>query len=1102
MKFSSEDINEIIDKARTIFERIKPEKLNQRLDNYRIIKTDELVNSWMEQWCQVVAEGNWGDFEKRLGWDNLDINTVRNCLNSEELSDTEHSPNWLWLETLNEVIETASLVVLETLEDKTSENKSFLDSQPVLPFEEIFIPFIYVARRKLIAQTGSSYQLLSEEAIASLERSLLQRLCQISSPTLELQFSIFRACLQPKLTYLLKQSQGENSDKQYKKFVKKMLEGELITFFREYSVLARLMATVTDLWVDANTKFLLRLSSDYLEIQKKFSSEAYLGKVVVIQPQMADYHNNGCSVMVISFASGLRLIYKPKDLGLEQVYFGLLSWLNEKNFSLPFKIIKVLNCSTYGWVEFVETLPCKDEQEAKRHYQRCGVLLCLVYVLGGTDFHNENLIACGEHPILVDLETLMYHRVLPEQTNNQTADDLAYRHLWTSVLYTGLLPRWHFGKEGDVFDGAAFSDSLQQGMIRSLIWKNVNLDNMERGYEFVPKEDNNNQPLLNGVALSAANYVEEIVNGFQEMYSFLISSQQFLLANDGPLKKFSHLRVRFIFRPTAIYSSLLLKTTHPKFLRNGIERSIELEALNKVLISDNLKPPVWDLVKLERQALENLDIPLFKIWSDSDTLDVDNGEVEKFEKFFTQSSYERVISNVKSLNENDLVQQIGIIKGTLYSHIASDSVHHSSQSENISLNEADEFEFVNSLTEELIEELIKEQAIAIATDIRKRGVYSADNSATWIAPQYVSKFQKYQFNPLNYGLYDGCCGVALFLAALEKVEIAGFRDLSLASIQTLRQAMKLPSSEQIAQEIGIGAAFGLGSIIYSFVRISQFLDLPELLQEAKNISDLITSECIAADQTFDITSGSAGAIVGLLALYNNLSDSEVLEKAINCGHHLLDNRKASDSGFRSWATVDKQLLTGFSHGAAGIAYALLRLYEITGETLFLESAKEVIDYENSVFINKLGNWPSFSSTQTTENVTCMCSWCHGAPGIGLARAAGLNILDTDRIRQDIEVAINTTKLHNLSDIDHLCCGNLGRVEFLFTASRKTSQPHLLEIAIKQAMQVVNRATQKDSLGYGLSLTFHPGFFQGASGIGYQLLRLAYPDQLPSVLLWE
>jgi lantibiotic modifying enzyme len=32
--------------------------------------------------------------------------------------------------------------------------------------------------------------------------------------------------------------------------------------------------------------------------------------------------------------------------------------------------------------------------------------------------------------------------------------------------------------------------------------------------------------------------------------------------------------------------------------------------------------------------------------------------------------------------------------------------------------------------------------------------------------------------------------------------------------------------------------------------------------------------------------------------------------------------------------------------------------------------------------------------------------------------------------------------------------------------------------------------------------FSPSFFQGTAGIGYQLLRLAHPDALPSVLLWE
>ena len=132
----------------------------------------------------------------------------------------------------------------------------------------------------------------------------------------------------------------------------------------------------------------------------------------------------------------------------------------------------------------------------------------------------------------------------------------------------------------------------------------------------------------------------------------------------------------------------------------------------------------------------------------------------------------------------------------------------------------------------------------------------------------------------------------------------------------------------------------------------------------------------------------------------------------------------------------------------------------------------------------------------------MCSWCHGAPGIGLARLGGLDILETPEIRQDIEVAINTTKQQKLTGIDHLCCGNLGRVEFLLTASRKLSRPDLLEDAMQIASQVVARAKQKGHFGYGSILTFHPGFFQGASGIGYELLRLAYPDQLPSVLLWE
>jgi lantibiotic modifying enzyme len=179
-----------------------------------------------------------------------------------------------------------------------------------------------------------------------------------------------------------------------------------------------------------------------------------------------------------------------------------------------------------------------------------------------------------------------------------------------------------------------------------------------------------------------------------------------------------------------------------------------------------------------------------------------------------------------------------------------------------------------------------------------------------------------------------------------------------------------------------------------------------------------------------------------------------------------------------------------------IAYSLLRLYKASGETAFLEAAEEAIAYERSVFIPEQENWPDFRQPQTKDNPKCMCSWCHGAPGIGLARVATLDILDTPEIRKDIEAAITTTLNYGLSDIDHLCCGNMGRVEFLFTAGRKLNRPELVEAAMKLASQVVARAEEKGHYGYGTILDFHPGFFQGASGIGYQLLRLAYPD--PSV----
>ena len=45
----------------------------------------------------------------------------------------------------------------------------------------------------------------------------------------------------------------------------------------------------------------------------------------------------------------------------------------------------------------------------KRFYERQGGYLALLYMLQATDFHHENLIAAGEHPVLLDLGHFSTH---------------------------------------------------------------------------------------------------------------------------------------------------------------------------------------------------------------------------------------------------------------------------------------------------------------------------------------------------------------------------------------------------------------------------------------------------------------------------------------------------------------------------------------------------------------------------------------------------------------------------------------------------------------------------------------------------------------------
>ena len=377
----------------------------------------------------------------------------------------------------------------------------------------------------------------------------------------------------------------------------------------------------------------------------------------------------------------------------------------------------------------------------------------------------------------------------------------------------------------------------------------------------------------------------------------------------------------------------------------------------------------------------------------------------------------------------------------------------------------------------------------------------------WIGLNYLDGADRYQLDVLGDSLYDGCCGVALFLVALSRITgEPRYASLSLRSLHLLRRRLRDtdPGSRRVVARLhGLGGAVGLGSVIYSLVRIPGFLDGndPGLLDDAAELAEWLTPDVISDDDRLDVMSGAAGALLGLLALYSAGGQPGVLQTAVDCGEHLLRHR-VDTPGHRAWRTVAGQPLTGFSHGAAGIAYALIRLYDVTGDRSYLEAAVDGIEFERSVFSERHSNWPDLRPAVAADPSGFPVKWCHGASGIALARLGCRRIADIPGVEREIDAGLRATRESYLQDADFLCCGNLGRAETFLVAGGLTGDPEWQRLAATGAASVVTRASQ--SGGYRLFAgagSYNPGFFHGTAGIGYQLLRLAHP-QLPSVLLWE
>jgi type 2 lantibiotic biosynthesis protein LanM len=373
--------------------------------------------------------------------------------------------------------------------------------------------------------------------------------------------------------------------------------------------------------------------------------------------------------------------------------------------------------------------------------------------------------------------------------------------------------------------------------------------------------------------------------------------------------------------------------------------------------------------------------------------------------------------------------------------------------------------------------------------------------ATWFGLDSVRE-RSLTLRALDHNLYEGLPGVALFLAhlgALTRREC--YTELAHAALATLRRQLERGRSS-IKR---VGAFDGWGGVIYALTHLSVLWSEPRLLEEAHEVVALLPA-LIEQDDSVDIIGGAAGCIGGLLSLHLRAPSAQVLAAATLCGERLVAGAQEMERGI-GWITFApaKRPPSGFSHGAAGIAWALLKLSVLTGDERFRTAAIAGIEYERSLFSHEHGNWldqretGNFGRRKGQAEPRSIAAWCYGAPGIGLARLSTLAELDDDETRSEIERAVRYTAAHGFGQNHSLCHGDLGNIELLSEYAR-ISDERRYSSEVGRLTGVILESIERDGWLCGLpSGVESPGLMTGLAGIGYGLLRLTASERVPSVL---
>src|SRR5215208_7011142 len=235
-----------------------------------------------------------------------------------------------------------------------------LRGDPAAGFLELVQPLTSRARARLrdgiarIAREGSP-PFTPDEAERLVTEPLALRLLSLLARTLVLELHVAR--LQGLLT-------GATPEERFAAFAARLRQPETAAaIFDEYPLLARLMVEELDTWVAASIELLERLAADWPDLVAAFFAGRDPGPLTALDGGAGDRHRGGRAVRIAGFASGAKLVYKPRPLAVDAHFQELLAWTGARGDGLSFRRLAVLDRGDYGWMEHADAGGCAGSGE-------------------------------------------------------------------------------------------------------------------------------------------------------------------------------------------------------------------------------------------------------------------------------------------------------------------------------------------------------------------------------------------------------------------------------------------------------------------------------------------------------------------------------------------------------------------------------------------------------------------------------------------------------------------------------------------------------------------------------------------------------------------